>query len=198
MLYFIAQSMIAEFNYLAIGGGVIVYFVLNLLAFSMITYSIKNKIDGISIGILEAWKKTMSCLLALIYTNILVCIFLLPLFLLLIIPGIIYSVKWISTSAIVVLSNKSGKAALDYSKQVTKGRWWRISTLLLIYFIILFVLQYLISLFPVSNILFIADIVITSLFGALYPVLIAVLFINLEATTQPMIEENDTVITVEV
>lgn len=46
--------------------------------------------------------------------------------LLLIIPGLIWSVFYVFAIQVVVLKNKSGLEALAYSKQVVKGYWWKV------------------------------------------------------------------------
>lgn len=74
-----------------------------------------------------ALKKSFSRLTAAIGTNILLTVFLIGLLLLLIVPGIIYSIYWLFTLYAVVLRDKAGKPALDYSKDLVKGRWWTVA-----------------------------------------------------------------------
>ncbi len=92
-----------------------------------IAYVIKNKIDGKSISIGEALKKSFSRWGATIGTNIILGIFILGLTLLLIFPGIIYIVYWVFAPLAVILNNKFGKDALNYSKSIVKGRWWTVA-----------------------------------------------------------------------
>lgn len=61
-----------------------------------------------------------------IATNILMVIILLFLFLLLLIPGIIWSVYYTFTIFAVSLRHRTGMKALDYSKVLVKGDWWRV------------------------------------------------------------------------
>ncbi|QQG46128.1 MAG: hypothetical protein HYY55_04175 [Candidatus Niyogibacteria bacterium] len=100
---------------------------IGIIASMAIAYIIKSKIDGQTISFGQALKKSMSRWPAAIGTNILFGIFLLGLTLLLIIPGIIYYVYWSFVLYIVVLQDKSGKSALDYSKAIVKGRWWKVA-----------------------------------------------------------------------
>ncbi len=52
--------------------------------------------------------------------------------LLLIIPGIIWSGYYVFIFYVVALREISGKHALDYSKELVKGQWWRVCGVLLI------------------------------------------------------------------
>ncbi len=99
---------------------------IGIIATMSIAYIIKQKIDGKIVDFKHAIKKSLSRWPAAIGTNIMLGIFLLGLTLLLIIPGIIYSVYWIFVLYVVVLHDKSGKNALDYSKGIVKGRWWKV------------------------------------------------------------------------
>lgn len=60
----------------------------------------------------------------------------------LLIPFLTYSVYWLFSLPAVVLRNKSGKAALDYSKKLVEGRWWRTMLYTLTIFILLGVILY--------------------------------------------------------
>ena len=46
--------------------------------------------------------------------------------LLFIVPGFIYQIYYIFMVPVVVLRDRRGKAALDYSKSLVEGQWWRI------------------------------------------------------------------------
>lgn len=58
----------------------------------------------------------------------------------LIIPGIIFSVYWAFAVYATIIGGKSGFDAMNYSKSLVKGRWWKT----LGYFIVLGILQILI------------------------------------------------------
>ena len=62
---------------------------------------------------------------ALIRTRILGGLITFGMFLLLIVPGIIWSVYYIFTIYVVAITSLSGKKALSYSKKLVKGLWWR-------------------------------------------------------------------------
>lgn len=62
----------------------------------------------------------------LLLTSLLMVFLLLPLFVLFIIPGIVFAVYWIFTGLAVVVVNKKYMSALRYSRQLVKGRWWEV------------------------------------------------------------------------
>ena len=100
---------------------------IGIIASMAIAYVVKSKIDGKTVSVGEALKKSLSKWSAAIGANLLAYIFLLGLALLLIIPGIIYYVYWSFVVYVVILQDKSGKSALDYSKTIVKGRWWKVA-----------------------------------------------------------------------
>lgn len=60
------------------------------------------------------------------FTNFRMTVFLIGLFLLFIIPGIIYSVFWAFTGMAVVLMGLAGNEALKKSKSLVEGRWFSV------------------------------------------------------------------------
>ncbi len=99
---------------------------IGLLSTMAMAHYVRSLIDGKKTGILDAYLKALSRWPAAIWTNILMVIFLIPLFLLFIIPGIIYLVYWFFAIYAVALSNKTGKEALNHSKKIVKNRWWTV------------------------------------------------------------------------
>jgi uncharacterized membrane protein len=69
----------------------------------------------------KAFSRWGSCLT----TSILGGIIILGLTFLLIIPGVIWSIYYIFIIQIVALRELGGKTALNYSKSLVKGRWWK-------------------------------------------------------------------------
>lgn len=86
-------------------------------------------------------------------TNLLQWLSLAGLFLLFIIPGLIYSIYWLFTNMTVIYSGKSWKDALDESKSIVQGRRWDTLGYLFVIFMIvtlvhglvIVILQWLIS-----------------------------------------------------
>jgi len=56
--------------------------------------------------------------------TIILVVFLIILYVLLIIPGIIFTVFWVFASFILIKENTSAWEAMKRSKQIVKGRWW--------------------------------------------------------------------------
>lgn len=44
-----------------------------------------------------------------------------------IVPGVIFYVYWIFVTYAVILSDESGRDALEHSKKIVKGRWWTVA-----------------------------------------------------------------------
>lgn len=107
-------------------GLLVIQIILGLLILVVtlaIAFVVKFRVEGKEIDLSSAIKNGFSRWLPVIGTSILMGVFLIGLFILLIVPGIIFSVYWIFTVYIVALNNKSGLAALKHSKAIVKGRW---------------------------------------------------------------------------
>lgn len=100
--------------------------VIGIIAVMAIAYVVKSRMEGEAVDFQQALKRSLSRWPAAIGTNIILGVFLLGLTLLFIIPGIIFAVYWTFVLYAVVLNDKFGKNALDYSKTVVKGRWWTV------------------------------------------------------------------------
>jgi uncharacterized membrane protein len=171
---------------LAIVLLMILFGILMELAISFIA---KSSIEGRKLS----YRKTLGSALrkwpAGIYAQLIMYIMLLPLFLLFLVPGVVYAIYWFFTSYAVMLSGKTGKAALDHSKKLVKGRFWKVfgNALFFMFFVIIAIVT--ISLFQAfspKNILtelFYA--VLTSMAGAFFIMAMSMLYLNLEATEIP-------------
>lgn len=78
---------------------------------------------------------TFGKMIKFILTDILALILLVILYLLLVIPGIIFTVYWILTPFVVFDKDLGYLKALKYSKKLVEGQWWKIFLLLLISFL---------------------------------------------------------------
>src|SRR3989339_1030548 len=74
----------------------------------------------------DSIKQALSFWSRVFTTQITQGILLVGLFLLLVIPGIIYSVYWSLIIPIVVVLGKKNMEALDHSKKLVSGDWWKI------------------------------------------------------------------------
>ncbi|MEN9626479.1 MAG: hypothetical protein RL557_807 [archaeon] len=72
-------------------------------------------------------------------------IFLLGLFLLLIIPGIIFGVYWLLSSYVLLYEKKDILTSLKRSKEIIKGNWWRVFGYLILILIILVLVSVIVS-----------------------------------------------------
>jgi hypothetical protein len=61
-----------------------------------------------------------------ILLNLVFFVFLLPLFLLLIVPGIIFAVFWSFGAVVLIAENKKAREALKRSHELVRGKWWTV------------------------------------------------------------------------
>ena len=106
--------------------------------------------------------------------------------LLLVVPGIIWGVYYIFFLMAVSVRGMSGKAALDFSKGLVKGQWWRVCgfhlIFLLFYVVFISAIQPLMILLPNVLVVKVATKVIYDLFFAYSQTMAMVFFLNIEAT----------------
>jgi len=103
-----------------------------VLATMALAKLIESSILGKPVTWQQALRHALSRWGASIGTGLLAGVILLGLFLLLIVPGIIWSLYYSFFVFVVALRGLSGKAALDYSKGIVKGQWWRVFGYLLV------------------------------------------------------------------
>ena len=100
------------------------------------TMSLARIIEASALGTPATWRDAMRHAFsrwgASIGTGLLAGVIILGMTLLLIIPGIIWSLYYSFFVFIVALRGLSGKKALEYSKGIVKGQWWRVFGYLLV------------------------------------------------------------------
>ena len=101
-------------------------FFIGVLATMAIAKIIEESVLGRSISWKDAFRFSLSRWSASIGTSILGGLIILGMTLLLIIPGIIWWFYYIFLIYAIALRGLSGKTALDYSKAIVKGQWWRV------------------------------------------------------------------------
>ncbi len=145
-------------------------------------------------AISTAFSRWGSC----IGTNILGGLIILGLSMLLIIPGLIWALYYAFSVQVVVLKNIGGKEALDYSKSLVKGQWWKtFGTLfvlgiigILIGIVIGIAIEFFSPYLPDSTSI-ITDTAL-DIFGAFFTVAFTVYFINIDFVRgNNTISEND-------
>lgn len=115
-----------------------VFFIISILLsvwmYSSLTYNslYRKKSMSVKESLRGGWKYYLRYLLFGIVSSI----FLIGLFLLLIIPGVIFMVFWIFSVYILVGENKGIIDSLKGSYRLVKGRWWRTFGFLLLFFLI--------------------------------------------------------------
>jgi hypothetical protein len=107
--------------------GIILYmlkFFIDAIATIGIAFIIENSLHETSISWSTALRYGLSKWFATIGTGFLAGLIIFVLTLLLIVPGIIWSLYYSFWIYVVALRNVGGKTALDYSKGLVQGRWW--------------------------------------------------------------------------
>jgi len=132
----------------------IAIFIVNLWAGVSLLYAIKERDQ--EIGIRESFAKARPKILSYWWISILVGLITMLGFILLIVPGIIFSV-WFSLAVYVLVSEeKKGMKALLRSKELVKGYWWKIFWRLLVLSFVVFLIAYIAGFIPfVKNIIYI-------------------------------------------
>lgn len=160
-----------------------------ILLFSWFTYNAYKKGENggkLSINnVLSIEDKTVTS--SLFFTYAVYILLLIPLFLLFIIPGIYFAVYWTFVIYVVLDKHLSYKKALDYSKVLVKGRWWKV-------FFVTFLNVFIPMLFMVPIIFLseglIANIIasiISSLFVLYFIHVNLVMYLNIEAVKSAQI-----------
>ncbi len=115
-------------------------------------------------------------------TNTLGGLIIIGLTLLLIVPGIIWGVFYIFSVYVVSLRNISGKKALDYSKYLVVGQWWRVfginALLGIIGAIFVFAITYLTKLISTNQFIMIIPNFINYLVYSFIEVVMLLVFLN--------------------
>lgn len=89
-------------------------------------FVVERTVNGEDARYGESLKKAFSRWGIAVGTNLLTALILIFLFLLLIVPGIVWSVYYSFVIQVVVLRSIGGKQALAYSKSLVQGSWWRV------------------------------------------------------------------------
>ncbi len=121
----------------------------------------------------QALQKSFSRWGAMLVTGFLAGLIILGFTLLLVIPGIIRSIYYSFIVFVVILRNINGKTALDYSKNLVEGQWWRVFGFTLFFRVIGTGIGIVMGLF----LLYIPDLLIIDLMTYIFAEIIDVYFI---------------------
>lgn len=101
-------------------------FLIGVVATMSLARLIEASLMGQPIAWQQALRRGVARWGASIGTGFLAGLIVLGMLLLLIVPGIIWSLYYSFFVYVVALRGLSGKKALDYSKAIVKGQWWRV------------------------------------------------------------------------
>jgi hypothetical protein len=156
------------------------------ISFMALFMLIDSSVAGSSRSWNEAFRQALSRWGASVVTTFLAGLIVTGLTLLLVVPGIVWGVYYIFFLMAVSVRGLSGKAALDFSKGLVKGQWWRVCgfhlVFLLFYIIFVSAIQPLMILLPNVLIVQVATKVIYDLFFAYSQTMAMIFFLNGEAT----------------
>jgi hypothetical protein len=159
----------------------IITILINIGIISMAKEKIINfNSKDISIGYIL--KRSLSKWWDAFITDLLGALIIIGMTLLLIIPGIVWSIYYIFSLQVVVIKGLRGKEALDFSKEMVSGRWWKVFGTIFLFNLMLGGISFCLFKFQAnyfSSLNIITEIIIDTI-GALSTVLITVLFMNLD------------------
>jgi hypothetical protein len=144
----------------------------------------------------EALRFGASRWMAAFLTNLLASVILFGLMLLFLIPGIIWSVYYNFWIYAVANRGLTGKKALDYSKNLVRGQWWRVFgiqvLLLLITGAVTFAINQLLGLIPAGQVITVLTSLVTFLTASVLSVMLNVWFLNFDSLKHPTRDKENT------
>ena len=101
-------------------------FLIGVLATMSLAKLVEASLAGQPVTWQQSLRHALSRWGASVGTGLLASVIILGMCLLLIVPGIIWSLYYALCVYVVTLRGLSGKRALDYSKAIVRGQWWRV------------------------------------------------------------------------
>lgn len=157
-------------------------FFVGIIATMGIAAIVEKAVHGETLAWQAALRHGLSRWLSAIGTGLLGGLILLGLTLLLIIPGLIWSLYYAFWIYAVALRAVGGKTALDYSKRLVLGQWWRVFGIFFVIgitgLIAILVVTFLLTLIadnPLANLIINT---VTNVVGAFFLVVTVVFFLN--------------------
>jgi len=145
---------IAFGNWAAMGAMIVLFIVIFLLAivFIVLLYSsfinISFAKDG-KIGFKKVFNTSKKYFWKYLGLGIVLAILLTILYLLLVIPGIIFTVYWAFAAFILIKENVNIGESMKRSKALVRGKWWRVFGYLLLVYIIYFIVAFVVGFIPI-------------------------------------------------
>lgn len=106
----------------------------------LIIMIVNSELSNLEIKLSQLFKNSMYLWKGAIITSVIGNIITFLLLMLLIIPGIVWMVYYTFSVQVVTLRNLTGKDALNYSKFLVKGRWWKVFLIFLVYGLLYFII----------------------------------------------------------
>jgi len=160
-----------------------------IIVWIAIAYIAEKGIQGENIGWTKALKHGFSRWGSAIGTIIMASVIMLALMLLLIVPGIIQAVYYSFIVYVVALRSIGGKAALDYSKNLVKGQWWRVAgiswLIFILYSLVNFIFAIPFAFLPTHQIVDVIRPTVSNVIEALYYVMMVIFFLNTDYLKNP-------------
>ncbi len=131
----IASEVFRELS--AVAPGILLLLVSSIFMSVSVIYLLNVKSRKI-LSFSEVIKGGSGFLLKGILLYILLMVFLIPLYLLFVIPGVIFSMYWAFAFNALIIDKTSVRKALSKSYEVVRGRWWKIFGYFLLYTLIVY------------------------------------------------------------
>lgn len=202
VVLYLSNQMTGKYSMSAsVPGYFFVVFLITYLLFAIYVVAIplvvQARLKGQSITLKQSLRQSLPHFFPIILTTLLEIIFLIGLTLLLVIPGIIFSIYWGFVHVSVALKHKSGIAALKDSKAAVKGRWWKVLGYSIVFTILsipVFFIQILLMVILPSHIIssFIG-MIFAMILNSFFMILAVVWYINLDNTKKSIQETQPTV-----
>ena len=149
-----------------------------------VAFVVEHSLRGENIGYRQALRQSFSRWGSVIGTGILAGLIIFGLTLLLIVPGIIWGVYYLFIVYIVALRGQGGKKALDYSKSLVKGRWWRVFGVFFVVGLLTFVFILIVDLpFGFMPVNFLTDVlsgILADIVWSFFTIATVLFFLNLD------------------
>ncbi|MBD3309975.1 hypothetical protein GF351_02030 [Candidatus Woesearchaeota archaeon] len=159
--------------------------IIGIVATMAIIYLVSQRESRARVSISDCLKRSLKRWPHMIATSLIYSVFLIGLFILLIVPGIVYAVYWFFIIHVVILKGKWGLDALRYSRQIIKGRWWTVLGYVLVFAVLSFLAQAVLAvpfLFSENIIVMIAGDTISDFVASFFVVVGTVFFLNFDRT----------------
>ncbi len=156
------------------------------LSFVAVALLVKAAAEGEAVDWRGAMARALKCWPAAVVTLLMIELMLSGLFLMLIVPMIVFYIYWTFAIQAVALNQKTGWGAIRYSMDLVRGRWWKVLGFSLIFGVMSLALTAIVNTLNVGQGNFFSDVFFAAVISAalsFFIVAYTVLFIDLERTS---------------